>query len=177
MLPASGLRDAYSALTIDAWVYPLSHGADTAYGGGYGRTLISNTNTDGFALRVINGYVQADLRLTGGNVLHTFGQAQLSLAAWSHVALTYDGSQVSAYLNGQLLGSKAASGVVRNAQNAGTYAMVGNEPDGPAVQAGGFGWHGHIDDLEIFNRALSAQEIQSIYDRGAGACQMTTISP
>ncbi|HYE65935.1 MAG TPA: DUF4038 domain-containing protein [Pyrinomonadaceae bacterium] len=163
-LPITSLHNAFSALTIDAWVYPSSHGKDSLYGGIFGRTIISNTNAgQGFALRVRDGFIQADLRLTGGDVLHTFDQAQLPLNQWSHVTLTYGDGRVNAYLNGELVGSVAASGTITNVLNATECPMIGNEPLRCLVQEGSFGWHGAIDELEIFSRALSAIEIQSIY--------------
>src|SRR4029077_8071352 len=51
------LQSAFSALSLDAWVYPTAYGTDTVPGLGiYGKTIISNTDGDGFALRVLNGY-------------------------------------------------------------------------------------------------------------------------
>ncbi|HYE64248.1 MAG TPA: Calx-beta domain-containing protein, partial [Pyrinomonadaceae bacterium] len=174
-LPSAGLHDAFSALTIDAWVNPASHGADNLFGGILGRTIISNTEDGhGYALRILNGFIQSDLRLTGGTARHTFNQAQLPLNAWSHIALTYDGSSVKAYLNGQLLGSVAASGQVMNSNNGQICSMIGNEPEFSTCQVTGqgLGWLGGIDELEIFNRALSAAEVQSLYNASrAGKCR------
>ena len=174
-LPAAALKTAYTAMTIDAWVYPLSHGKDTAYGGVYGRNIISNTDTDGFALRVRDGYLQVDARLTGGNILQTFNsgsQSQLPLNRWSHVAMTYDGSFIRVYLNGALVGSVAAKGTMKNSQNAGTCTMIGNEPAGCAVQSGGFSWHGYLDEVGVFTRALTQAEVQAIFNAdSAGKCK------
>ncbi|HYE66632.1 MAG TPA: LamG-like jellyroll fold domain-containing protein, partial [Pyrinomonadaceae bacterium] len=179
ILPVAVLKTAFTALTIDAWLFPLSHGKDTAYGL-FGRTVISNTEGDGFALRVVDGYLQADLRVsTSGNLLHTFSstpQARLPLNQWSHVALSYSGTQVSAYLNGQLVGSVAASGAIRSTYNASTCAMIGTEPAGCSLQGGGFGWHGQIDELEVFGRALTQAEIRTIYEAGAeGKCKTSSL--
>ena len=169
-LPAAALHQALSAFTVDAWIYPTSSGQDTAFNS-YGRTIFSNTDGDGFALRVRNGSIQADVRLTGGDVLQTFTQAQVPLNGWSHVALTYDGSLVVAYLNGNVVSSVSGFGSVRTAQNANTCAMIGNEPAGCAATANGFGWQGGIDEVQIFNRALTVSEVQAIYNAGsAGSC-------
>ncbi|HYE66279.1 MAG TPA: HYR domain-containing protein, partial [Pyrinomonadaceae bacterium] len=173
-LPPTSLHEAFSALSVEAWVYPLSHGRDAVSGVGYyGRTIISNTDSDGFALRVIDGFIQSDLRLTSGEARFAFYQAQLPLNQWSHVALTYGDGQLKAYLNGQMLGSVAVSGTIKNINNANVCAMIGNEPIGSscAVQARGFGWHGGIDEVDIFDRALDAAEILALYNAGsAGKC-------
>ncbi len=179
-LDPAGLHEPFAALTIDAWVYPLSYGHDTVPGVGiFGRNVLSNTDTDGFALRVIDGYLQADLRLIGGDILVTFPQAQIPLTEWSHVAITYDGTQVRAYLNGQWLGSATASGSIRNTANANTCSMIGNEPLGCDVQPSGFGWwDGKIDEVEVFDRALSDAEIHDIFIAGStGGCKDSSKLP
>ena len=179
ILPATALHDPFSALSVDAWVYPTSYGSDTIPGVGiYGKTILSITDTDGFALRLKDGFIQADLRLSGGDLLQSFNQTQVPLNAWSHVTITYDGSLVHAYLNGSELGTGVpASGTVRNSLNAGNCAMIGNEPDDCTIsnlsgQPAGFGWPGRIDEVQVFNRALTSAEVQSIFNAGsAGACK------
>ncbi|HYE65792.1 MAG TPA: LamG domain-containing protein, partial [Pyrinomonadaceae bacterium] len=172
-LPVTSMHGQFaSGMTIDAWVYALSHGADTVAGGAYGRTVGSNTDTDGFALRVRNGYPQVDIRLSGGNVLQIFGASPIPLNQWVHVAMTYDGAQIRVYVNGAQVGSQAASGVIKNGQNQSTCFMVGNEPAGCGVQASGFGWHGYLDEVEVLNRALTQAEVQAIFAAdSAGKCK------
>src|SRR5262249_42715656 len=116
----TALNGAYSALTMSAWVNPTAHGHDQT--NTWGSTILSRTETDGFALRVKDGFVQADLRLTSGDKTVTFpGQATaLPLGAWSYIAVTYNGSQITAYVNGQSIGSVSASGTVRNSANSNT---------------------------------------------------------
>ena len=92
------LNEAYAQLTIDAWVYPSLHG--NAGTEDLGLTIISKTEYDGFALRIYNGYIQADLRTTGGNFVANFNSQMLPLNTWSHVAVTYDGTTIKGYYNG-----------------------------------------------------------------------------
>ncbi len=182
ILPSSALHDPFTALTIDAWVYPQSYGNDLPTHGLYGQTIISNTDTDGFALRVRDGYIQPDFRLTGGNAAPVFYQTKLPLNTWSHVAATYDGSTIRVYLNGVEQGTGvAASGTIKNIENASNCAMIGNDPDSCAASnlsgaPAGYGWDGRIDELEVFSRALSAEEITAIAGAGsAGKCHTSTI--
>lgn len=169
-LPANALNRAYTSMTVEAWVYPTQHGHQPA--GLYGFTVFSTTESDGFALRVLDGYLQPDLRLTGGTVRLAFTQAMLPLNAWSHVAMTYDGSQVRAYLNGQLLGSQAASGTVKNSVNNGVITTIGNEGNPSGIETSDYGWRGRIDELAVFDRALFSNEIAAIYAAGTnGMCR------
>jgi sugar lactone lactonase YvrE len=130
-MPATALNGAHAALTIEAWVNPAAHGHESS--NTWGLTVLSKTDSDGFALRVKDGFVQATLFLSvSGFVNVTFPNqmAALPLGAWSHVAFTYNGAAITGYLNGQSLGSVAASGTIRNGHNIGTTPMIGNEPTG-----------------------------------------------
>ena len=74
---------------------------------------------------------------------------------WQHLAVTYDGTTASVYINGQ----PAASGD-------GTLGAVIPAP----LKIGNAGscqsFAGLIDEIAIYNRALSAAEIQSEYEAG-----------
>ncbi|HWS89856.1 MAG TPA: Ig-like domain-containing protein [Pyrinomonadaceae bacterium] len=167
------ISEPYEQLTIRAWVYPTQHGRTS---NGFGKTVISRTNGDGFALRLYNGQIEADLRLssgTGTGPLNIFTGTVVPLNRWSHVAITYDGAQIKAYLDGRLIGAQDATGRIRNWENRTACTMIGNEPNPPcSIQGdGGFGWNGLIDEVEVFSRALSAAEIQGGYHASsAGTC-------
>ncbi len=78
--------------------------------------------------------------------------APLTLGEWHHVAGMYDGSVLNLYLDGGLVASQAASGLVLN--NAGVAPGVGVESDGEV-----FPWDGAIDDFRIYDTALSITEL------------------
>jgi uncharacterized repeat protein (TIGR01451 family) len=87
----------------------------------------------------------------------TTGQSvgPVSMAAptgsWVHLAFTYDGANVKGYLNGTLQITKAAT---TDIQPRGNPLRLG--VDGSLQQ----GYNGKLDDLRIYNRALSPTEIQ-----------------
>lgn len=162
---ANAFNSGVGTISVEAWVNPSSHGTDSS--GIFGNTIISNADGDGFALRLRNGVIQADLRLTSGNVLQTFGSA-LPLNQFSHVAITYDGTNVRAFLNGVQTGSNVpATGTIRNTTNNGICLMIGNDPGLPCVTTNdGFDFHGLIDEAAIYNRALLPTEIRADYEAG-----------
>jgi hypothetical protein len=162
---ANAFNSGVGTISIEAWVNPSTHGTDSS--GIFGNTIISNSDGDGFALRLKNGVIQADLRLTSGNVLQTFGSA-LPLNQFSHVAITYDGTNVRAFLNGVQTGSNVpATGTIRNTTNSGICLMIGNDPGIPCVTTNdGFDFHGLIDEAAIYNRALSPTEVRANYEAG-----------
>jgi uncharacterized repeat protein (TIGR02543 family) len=87
----------------------------------------------------------------------------LTLNTWQHVAATYDGSAMRIYVNGVQQASAAVSGAI----DAVTDPIV----IGRNVVAPDHAWQGLIDEVDLFNRALSSTEIASIYSSGsAGKC-------
>ncbi|MBI4463410.1 MAG: LamG domain-containing protein, partial [Acidobacteria bacterium] len=88
---------------------------------------------------------------------------------WHHVAGTYDGTSVRLYLDGAEIGSGTA-----------TTVSIGYSFPNDDFYMGRFGissclsglyFSGQIDEVEVFNRALSASEISAIYNAGsAGKC-------
>jgi hypothetical protein len=85
-----------------------------------------------------------------------------------HVALVRQGETISFYIDGSLDSSNMITGGILNLNNsavfrAGQGACVGRDGTEPFV--------GELDELDLFNRALSPAEIYAIYQAGsAGKC-------
>lgn len=168
------LEQQFSQLTIVAWVNPASFG-----GGTYGHTIISRTDTDGWALRVNNGQLLADLRLTGGNVTATVSADKLPLNAWSHIAITYDNSNgvITGYINGKNVGTLKGSGTTKNGANANTCTFIGTDPSGCTPQGAEFDFNGLIDEVAMFSFPLTENDIKTIVNSGLGvAMGMSAVS-
>ena len=88
------------------------------------------------------------------------------------MAGTYDGTQVSIYVNGKLEGSTAVTGAIGASSN---DLNIGSDPSN--LQDTGRYWNGMIDEVEIFNRALSATEIQAIYSAGTAGKDKSQAQP
>ena len=70
---------------------------------------------------------------------------------WTHVALTFDGNQGNLYFNG----------VSDQSQN---YSNISLCQNNHPIEIGGF-FSGGLDELALYNRAMSQQELNSIYLR------------
>jgi hypothetical protein len=75
------------------------------------------------------------------------------------VAVTFDGTTIRFYVNGTLAGSKARSGVLSDTANPlylGSYAGSSSR------------FIGKLDEAQVYNRALTAQEVTTAGGRHAG---------
>lgn len=77
----------------------------------------------------------------------------LSLATWYHIVGTYDGSLMSLYVDGQLAATQPAS--IQIGQN--------NMPLSIGGRLGINSFNGVIDEVRVYNRALTETEIQNLY--------------
>jgi hypothetical protein len=89
----------------------------------------------------------------------------IAVNTWTHLAATYDGATQKVYMNGALMGSRACTLVPPSTPDP---LWIGY--DLTHTQ-----FFGKIDEIELFNRTLSASEVQAIFDAGiAGKCKAIT---
>ncbi len=139
-------------MTLEAWVYP------TAVGAGSWRNVIIKERPSG---EVYNLYANTDvdaptvycvLASSPSTPFSASAVSTLPLNNWSHLAATYDGSMLRMYVNGIQAGSRAISGPLLT--STGALRIGGNQVWGEYFQ-------GRIDEVRIYNTALSAAQIQS----------------
>jgi hypothetical protein len=136
--------------TISAWIRP------------------SSTNRGGIAgTRVNNGWVFTINRTAAGNLTYFHAAvgtvetaAGITVNTWQHVAVTWDGAKCTLYKSGELLTTSALNAeIVDN-----TNGFIGTEQVGQGVD-----FHGMLDDIRIYNRALTPAEIRQLAsERGIG---------
>ena len=97
--------------------------------------------------------------MEGVNSSHVHSNTQLTPDEWYHVAYTYDGANVRFYLNGREDGVVAGSGDLTPYVGP---AFSGTDPNAvPGYQSP---LDGYIDELVVYDRALSADEIKARYE-------------
>ncbi len=92
----------------------------------------------------------------------------ISSGEWHHVAGTYDGTKMQLYIDGEPEGNPMMHKGAISKMGPESFVAIGSE-DGRLSDSSLVGkryFRGNIDDVGIFNRALSASEIAAIYKGG-----------
>ena len=138
--------DLTQGMTLEAWVRPTSVSDWT--------TVLLKERPNGLAYGLYAsddhsrpaGYVRRsqDIDVTGPSALPTH--------EWSHLAATYNGSRFRLYVNGSLVADRRLTGSIASSNR-------------PLRIGGNSVWDeffsGLIDEVRVYNRALSAAEIQA----------------
>jgi len=169
-VPSSASLNPTASLSIEAWIYPRSPLNSVAApiikkaGEGTGQSHGYTLEFAGSSGVVFGVYV------SGGRGWAITAPAPVTLNRWSHVAGVYDGTSVSIYVNGAIVGAPvvAPGQIVPSGNN----LQTGHDPSNPPRY-----FNGLIDEASVYNMALSAQQILAIYNAGsAGKCP-PTLSP
>lgn len=143
-----------SPVSITAWIYPMSPSTNNAILDRTGGTSRSAIYTVGSQLRATWGAYTGGFGITDGNVPSD---------TWSFVAFTYDSPGVNQNGTAKLYvnGTSVYSGI----QNASTYAdALASKPFSIGYSwSGSTGFNGTIDEVKIYNRALTADEVKAEY--------------
>lgn len=113
---------------------------------------------EGF-VRVMHNFIEA-----GGKhaiVQVDYQKAGLSLNRWHHIAAVFDQAQLRLYVDGELQAVKSYSR--KNRFNKDVSLRIGARTDPPGKEC----FKGLIDDVAIWDRALTVEEIKKIQSMGA----------
>ena len=152
-VPDADSLDLTTALTLEAWVRPT---VLTAW-----RTVVLKERSGGivYSLYANNAGDRPVGQVDIGGEQNAAGAAKLPLDTWTHLAATWDGATLRLYVDGVLSGTKAVSGAL--VDSAGPLEIGGNAVWGELFA-------GLIDDVRVYNRALTASEIQGDMQQPVG---------
>ncbi len=147
------LNNLTSNFTLSAWIYQHSTGPD-----GY-RILDKATagTTNGWTFDTYDGITSKRIRLQGAalNSLNVGGTSIYSLQEWHHVVATVSGTNGKLYLNGKLDGFGNIGNIPRNTLN--IFIGCAHTWENNKMY-----FNGAIDDVCVFNRALSEAEVTQL---------------
>jgi len=158
---------ASNAWSITAWAYESSDGTSN-FISTYGRVLVID---DGTALQLESGAISDDEFYTWSRANPPWqvywGTVDTNVAPlldqWVHWAVTYDGTNLTLYRNG----NQGTNGGVASIQTNSPVSYpgylgafrIGTEvgSDGPSRN-----WNGYLDDVAVFTVALTQSQVQTI---------------
>ena len=116
----------------------------------------------GFGLRVVNegGFNKAKFMVYGIGTGYVIEGSGLQVGQWYHVVGVREGTTIKLYINGLLAATKDTGSLLNTDTNI-SLAIGAIQRQPISVDAEFF--HGLIDEVSIYNRALSATEIQEHY--------------
>jgi hypothetical protein len=166
-VPNSASLSPMNSLTLEVWIYPTQ---SAPYPSIIKKAGEGSQQQDGYSLEIDPGGVAFWVFVSGGSGWVGSAYASLPLNQWSHLAGVYDGTNISIYLNGVLAGTPVhAPGQV---VPSGNDLQIGHDPSNPTGYFSGL-----IDEASVYNTALSAAQIQAIYNAGsAGKCPVPVIT-
>ncbi len=137
-------------ITLDAWIYP-----DTFSGEDFIVNKYDWSNSTGYSLGLDSG--QLLFKMGDGSSLHTLRSNSMSTGEWHHVIGTYDGSTMKVYVDGQEEGANSVSFTIDPSTNP---LVIGEASD-----SSGYYFDGKIDEVRVFSKALTPEQVSMIaYD-------------
>jgi len=150
--PADGSLDFSGSFSLEAWFKTTASGEDiigkTTAGGGIGYNLyIGGDGNIGFTVISLSGVAGVDdpePNKNDGN--------------WHHAVGVYDGTNAYIYVDGVLKATQGGSGI-NSSNDVSFYIGMGSAGAGAISY-----FNGLIDEVAIYNRALTPAEITDIYN-------------
>jgi hypothetical protein len=150
--PSLGLTNA---MTLEAWVRPASI---TGWHTILYKERLDQSPGPSWGLYASDGSAPPAVYSATANNLwrHATGTANLALNTWAHVAGTFNGTSLRLYVNGVLVRNMSVSGAMT--PSTGPLRIGGNSV---SIPFGGQFFKGLIDEVRVYNRALTQAEVQA----------------
>jgi hypothetical protein len=156
---------AFTRVTASAWVRPASATAGQ-------QTILSYKAAQGCGFRLFTEcdgeqcipyfQMQVDLATLKRQFITVIMSPPVPLGMWAHVAATYDGASIRVYRDGQEVNYGGSQGTMVQCAPGGVAAAVGSDELNQRSFAG------MIDEVRVFDHALTADEIKILLYTGSG---------
>lgn len=171
--PGSGL-DGVNQFTIDAWVRSDNISGFRSVVTKYNTTSQNPaTSVQSYSLGVQNGAIEIVFYSGFFDLVGAKTEVVINQGQFHHIAATLDSGVVNVYVDGvEVPFTPLAGGTFTGIHDNDEPVRIGATSSGTGVSQGfpggiSFFWHGIIDEVELFDRALSATEILAIFNAEA----------
>ena len=157
---SASLNPGTGSFSVSAWVkeascVPSMVIAAKSNGGGA-------SSSYGWHLGVFGGTCAPQLHFATGASFTTISNSNgLTAGKWYHIVAVVDENNIAnsvMYINASAVGTGVSNGGNSGPVTNTVPLAIGNESDG------GFSWNGAIDDLRIYDRALTQAEVTQLYN-------------
>ena len=161
-VPDSNSLELTTAGTVEAWIY-----ADSLIPG-QGEGIVHKGNAtdfsdEAYSLQFWTGNTIALLVNTGsGSYQLIQSTVDLAPSQWYHVVGTWDSSGMQIYINGQINNSNTVSAVAQKSSGALNIGAQLSSSYNSSLK--NLGFQGTIDEVQVYDKALSADEISAYYN-------------
>ncbi len=141
-----------NAFTVATWMRPEGTGNGGKQSGG----ILVNKEGEYEVARYADGTIRWAIANSDPGWFFISSDFVAPLGQWTHIAVTYDGSRVVTYADGTLVKEQSASGAIDDFLTRENEFWIGGRSGQPEF------FDGLIDDVGIWNRALSAAEVREV---------------
>ena len=170
-IPDAPVLQLTNSLTIEGWVRPRT---SSFWVWGAGWTIFAREDEN---------HVPYYLSMEGNNVI-CFGigdgsnnfatiSTPLDYNQWWHVAATFDSGAMKLYVNGSLVSQTNTTIRPLGPLNADATLGIGNSGAACCDNDNFSPYYGDIDEISLYNRALSSSEVTGIYNAGSAGKHLT----
>lgn len=149
----SSIRDFTDQISVSAWA------KYNAYGGGGQSYSVIAVKGSPWTFLLENYASKIRFRVTVGGLDRNAADSEIhELNRWYHFVGTYDGANIKIYKDGELVGTTPITG---NLAVNDVTAKIGT------YQGTNYNFNGQIDDVRIYNYALTQEQIKLLYNDNA----------
>jgi hypothetical protein len=162
-----------STISLSVWVWAESRPTWASivknWGGSQGGQFHFGLDSD-------TGQLSDYVTMSGGGTSSARGPAPFPLGSWEHVAFVCDGILLRIYHNGAEIASAAYDGTLVTPPMASLGIGAKLDDTGEAAGSPAGYWHGKMDDLGIWGRALTGGEVLGIHQTGLAGKDLSQAS-
>jgi hypothetical protein len=155
-ITGSNTLNSLTAISISSWIFKQSNSVLPE--GIFGPATYL-PNSPGYFFRIVENRINLAVSQPYTSPL---SNQIINIGQWVHVIGIYDGNSIKFFLNGVLDGETIVGPYLLDAWTSSNPLTIGQEIDYASQNL--HAWNGSLDEIGIWNRALTADEVLALYN-------------